>query len=634
MSGGGGGGGGGDGSDAIIRQNNERARQQYEYDKNVYDFQWEGSVDNPEGQHWRRFNYDLAGYEIQKQNDTIAREYKDEAARKQWEHGLTINDYQHEQNMRMYRKSEDQFGRGQQFNQAALEAGLERQDQVLNEQFIDLAFQNQSIIQDLYEATGSAGFDQVQTQLGLKRMEGDLEYQELMKLTNLKQGVETSQFDAAGTQLGMVDASGQAQYRVAGTELEMLDKLGEADYTVAGKKLEMIDRTGGTAYAKEGIKQDLYAKQVQNKFDLVATDLNVREAKSAEQYERDILMRNLADSRAKASYGIQQQYVEALQKSGQAALTQSGRSQGKAIQMVFAELGRQQNYLVESLVSGKAAADVKAKHAAVNTLNVQARAKLSEAKIDFDSLDALTRAEMQLGEAERSLKIGTTAAGLDITEAERALKTGLSRGELDIGETKRALGTELTKGELDLDQITTEVGHAIDTTAIDVKDIERQLTNAESQAAFDLEKINWETENLGSRFKQNQDILRASLDSAVASASLDRRDLALAKYQSDLQIEAARMLRPEEQPYIDAPELLPEVIYQDPLAPEKPPAPIMGALMQQSSSSSFASTGARVLGSAVTGLSAYGAATTIGGAIGGVAGPIGAAVAIGSYLFS
>ena len=94
------------------------------------------------------------------------------------------------------------------------------------------------------------------------------------------------------------------------------------------------------------------------------------------------------------------------------------------------------------------------------------------------------------------------------------------------------------------------------------------------------------------------------------------------------------MLRPEEQPYIDAPELLPEVIYQDPLAPEKPPAPIMGALMQQSSSSSFASTGARVLGSAVTGLSAYGAATTIGGAIGGVAGPIGAAVAIGSYLFS
>ena len=562
------GGGGGGGNDAVDYQR-QQAEKQYEYDKKVFDFQWKGDIDNPEGQHWRAFNHSVEGYEIQKQNDRIAREYKDESARKQWEHGLSINDYQHDQNMRAYTKSEDLFGKQMAFNERGFEAGIERETVALEEQFIDFAFQNQGIVQDLYEATGQAGFDQVATQLGLKQTEGELDYQKLQKLTNLKQSIRGSEF------------------------------------TTAGKELEMIDTAGRTDYQKASVQQDLFTQEAANKFAAVDVGLNVREAKSREQYERDVLMRQYDDSRAKAAFGIQQQYVEALQQAGQASLSQSGRSQGKAIQMIFAQLGRQQRHAVDSLVRGKAAADLEIRNAQINTLNVEARAELQKEKLDFSTLDNITRATMQLEEADRSL----TIAG--------------------------------QKTSLDLDEIKQQLENTAETTEIDVKEIARNMKNAESKAGLDLKQIDWDIENVGSRFKTNQDILRATLDSAVNASLANKKDLVLAKYQSDIQAEAQRMLKPEKADYIDAPEPLPEAIYQDPLAPTKPPAPIKGALMQQSNPG-FGSTGAKVATAAITGLSAYGSAAAIGAGatsgtlasgIGYAAPYIGAAVALGTLLF-
>ena len=57
-----GGGGGGGGSDDAINYQREQAEKQYEYDKKVFDFQWKGDIDNPEGQHWRAFNKSVEGY--------------------------------------------------------------------------------------------------------------------------------------------------------------------------------------------------------------------------------------------------------------------------------------------------------------------------------------------------------------------------------------------------------------------------------------------------------------------------------------------------------------------------------------------------------------------------------------------
>ena len=561
------GGGDGGGSDDAINYQREQAEKQYEYDKNVYDFQWEGNVDNPEGQQWKTFNHAVEGYEIQQANDRAARDYQNETAFKNWEYGLSINDYQQAQQERAFRKSEDTFGKTIAANSIAFDQAIEREKNVLNEQFIDMAFQNESLIQDLYEATGTAGYDQTAIQMGLKRTEGELDYEKLKKFTSLKQGV------------------------------------GQTEFAKAGKQLEMVDQVGRTDYQKAGIVQDVFTKEALNRFEEVGIDLNIREAKSREQYENDILMQQYENSQAQTAFGIQQQYVEALQKAGQAQLTQSGRSQGKAVQMVFAELGRQQNYLVDTLLRGKEAADRKIKNNKISTLNVQARAELAKEKINFETLDNITRANMQIEEAERSLKMGQT------------------------------------KGALDLDQIKSEVQNAVETTGIDVKEIERNLKNAESKAGFDMRKIDWDIENFGSRFKHNQHVLKASIDSAVESSLLNRKDLAVAKFGADLEAEARRMLEPERAPDPDRPLDLPVPIYQDPLAPEKPPEPIKGALMQQSSGSSFAQVGQSVLGGTMAGLGAFGAASAAG--LGStmitsglsLAGGLGIAVGLGTMLF-
>ena len=564
------GGGGGGGADDQIRYQNEQAAKQYEYDKNVYDFQWEGNVDNPVGQQWKSFNHAVEGYKIRQANDKQARDYQNETAAKNWEYGLSINDYQQEQQTRAWKKSEDVFGKTVGANSVAFEQAIERENAVLEEQFIDMAFQNTDLIQDLYEATGTAGYNQVAVQLGLDDQKGQLDYENLKKLTDLKH------------------------------------RTGQAEFAEAGAQLQMVDQHGQIDYRKAGIQQDLFSKEALNRFQEVGIDLNVREAKSREDYENDVLMRQFENSQAQAAFGIQQQYVEALQKEGAATLTQAGRSQGKAVQVVLAEVARQQNYLIDTLIRGKEAADAQIKNNKINTLNVEARAVLEKSKLDFNTLDNITRATMDLEEADRALKIGSTKSNLDIEE--------IRQGVEDITEA----------------------------TDIDVNEIARNLRKAEEKAGFDSRKIDWDIENFGSRFKHNQHILKASLDSAVQSSLLNRKDLVTAKYGADLEAEARRMLRPERTPDPEKPLDLPIPVYQDPLAPEKPPEPIQGALMQQSSGSSFGSVGGAAVGGALAGLGAYGAAAGIGSGaaagsfaagIGAAAPYIGIAVGLGTLLF-
>ena len=58
---------------------------------------------------------------------------------------------------------------------------------------------------------------------------------------------------------------------------------------------------------------------------------------------------------------LEDQAIQGLQASGQAQLSQSGRSQGKAVQMIMAELGRQNNYLAEALIRGQDVAGARMK---------------------------------------------------------------------------------------------------------------------------------------------------------------------------------------------------------------------------------------------------------------------------------
>ncbi len=556
---GGGGGGGGDSQSArdSVNLQREQVQKQYEYDLKNYEFNW-GS-DTNRGEQYRQLAHTRDGLRIKRENDELNKTYQEETSTRNWEHSVSIQDYEFLQGLRGYAKSEEQAQQQFGMNTVAAQAAINRETEVLNEQFIESAFQNQGLIQDLYETVGGKGYDKAAQQLGLKNTQGQLDYNKLNQLQNLQQRTEASKFDTAGTQLSLVDKKGKTQYN------------------------------------KAGMVQDLMANEAQRKLQKLEVGLDAKSAKTRADYENDIIRRNLSDQYAKAAFDTTERNVEALQRLGAASAVQSGRSQGKAVQMVLAAIGRQNAYTVETLIRGTETADANARQNRIQALNTRAKAQLASTKIDFATLDQVAKTKLGVEEADRDLKISGS------------------------------------KTELDLDKIKQQIMHATESADLEVKEIDRKIDRATTEAGFNMKKIDWDVENVGSRFKTNQHILKAQIDSAVKSAVFNKQDIARKKLQADLEVEARRLLRPNEPPRIPPPLKLPDLEWQDPLTPNRPPEPIKGALARMPSGGGgggFVDAASSVLGAVSTG---FGIASI--GALGALATPLGVVAGIGSLLF-
>jgi hypothetical protein len=534
--------------------------------------------DGTDGEQWRLFQFQEETVNLQKKNAAAQRQYQIDTAVKNYEYGLAIADYEFEQQKKFVAKRDEEVDAQLQLNQSGMEFALDRERKVLDEQFIQAAFDNTNIIQDLYEATGAAGFDKAEMKLGLKNTEGELESIKAKSLANVKQQIENSQF------------------------------------ATAGKQLELIDQAGKASYTKAGLSQSLRAKEAQSKYDQYVLGLDVFGAKTRADFENDMLMRQIDDQKAKAAFDTTEANVKALQAAGQAQLGQAGRSQGKAIQAFFAELGRQNAMLVETLVRGKSAGDARAVQNLIGSLDTESRAMVASDKIDLQTLDNIATTNREMSEVDRGLSM-----------------TG-------------------QQGQLDLQAIRKEMEDLLENTDIDFKEINRNLRTAQIDTALGMEKADWSLDNIGAKFRTNQAILKAQLDSAVENSVANQKDIVLSKLGSDLQAEAQRMLeatRPTDaegnlilppDPSLDANQP-PMIEYQDPMEPTPPPLPTIGATPSGNNASNIA---AQALGSASTGLAVYSGlkaagfgvanATTGIGAV--AAWPFAVAAALGTYLLS
>ena len=219
--------------------------------------------------------------------------------------------------------------------------------------------------------------------------------------------------------------------------------------------------------------------------------------------------------------------------------------------MVLAELGRQNAYIAETLIRGSGAAEARMKNNLANVATFEQKSKLNLQQIAEESGQNIEKTLLNLQETERILKIGNA------------------------------------KGELSLDQIRKQVFDNIENTTLDVKTLENNLRHTQSETGLNLKKIDWDVDNLGSRFKTNQDILKANLDSAVEASARSRKDIARDLKQANLEAEARRMLDPSAgRDALDLDKFkpidLPTPKYQDPQEPSLPPAPIEGAMMDSS----------------------------------------------------
>ena len=564
--------GGKSSSSKQIDHQNDQIKKRFEYDKKNYEYNW--GIDENTGQQltnadgtkkgvqWKNYYTAKEGLDLKKQADQEQKAYQEETAQQNWQMGKSQQQYQWDQQDAVYQKNKDQYQDTLLFNQVEYNDAIEREEAVLNEQFISAAFENQGLIADLYESTGTKGFDKVSQQLGLLKQEDLIESQKQKQLTNLKQSTAGAKFAQAGTKIGMLDQAGRTQFQQA------------------------------------GLVQDLFVKESANRFKKSTLLMDVDTQDRIAQHQNDLIRRENKATYAKAAHESTERNLQALKSQGQAALTQSGRSQGKAVQMVLAEIGRQQAYIAETLIRGSGAAEARMKNNLANVATFEQKSKLNLQQIAEESGQNIEKTLLNLQETERNLKIGNA------------------------------------KGELSLDQIRKQVFDNIENTTLDVKTLENNLRHTQSETGLNLKKIDWDVDNLGSRFKTNQDILKANLDSAVEASARSRKDIARDLKQANLEAEARRMLDPSAgRDALDLDKFkpidLPTPKYQDPQEPSLPPAPIEGAMMDTSiGAAGFA-------GAALTGVTAGLGVAAMAKPLGMAAGalnPLGWAVGALSFL--
>ena len=560
----------------IIEHQNEQIKKQYEYDLKNYEFQY-GLEKDADGNFVQKFDedgtksgvlnnqyeYQLESLNLRKQADQETRDYQEETANQNWEQGKSMQQFQWDQEDRLFNKNTEQYESQLDVNELEYQDSLARERAVLDERFIESAFQNQGIIQDLYEATGTAGFNKTQAKLGLLNRENTIEYQKQKQLTNLKQSTKGAGYSTAAKQLDILDGRGKSRYQTA------------------------------TQYL------DLASKEAENRFAKERLNLDTRTQTQALEFQNEMLRRESNKQALDTAKQIEDQEVQALRAQGQAQLTQAGRSQGKAVQGILAELGRQNNYLAEALIRGQDVAGARMKQNRLTALNTVQRAAIAEQQINFKTVENINKAMLNVGEINRGMKMSDA------------------------------------KGQISLDEIQQGVMNNVENASLDVRKLEDELTAAQTETGLSLKKMDFDLDMLGSRFKTNQDIIRTQLESAVRTSEMNMKDIYRAKTQADLNAEARRMLDPSQgRNLVDLenfrPIELPEAIYQDPMAPEVGPPPIQGAT-QSTVSFGQALPGAALSG-AVAGIGTYSALAGLGGKAATMATPLGWAVGLGSMF--
>ena len=320
-----------------------------------------------------------------------------------------------------------------------------------------------------------------------------------------------------------------------------------AEYLAAGKQLDILEGRGSGEYQKASQYLDLASKEAENRFSKARLNLDTETQVQAYNFQNETLRRETNKASLDTAKQIEDQAINALRASGEAQLTQAGRSQGKAVQSILSELGRQENYLAEALIRGQDMAGARMKQNKLNSLNTIQKAALAEQQINFSTIENINKAMLNMDEINRGMKMSDA------------------------------------KGQIGLDQINQGVIDTIDNASLDIRQLERELSSAKADTALTLDKLDFDLDMLGSRFKQNQDILKSQLESAVKTSQMNQKDLYRSKKQADMNAEARKMLDPSvgrDAINLDKfkPIALPDAVYQDPMAPAVGPPPKMGAM--------------------------------------------------------
>ena len=717
---------GGGGSDDAIRYQREQVQKTYEYDSMMYHYQWSESAPTgtfsdgttyaqaglqpgQRGDVWKKYDQAIEKRQHAQLNANRQKLFQEQERQKSWEYSEDRRRFDY--NVQSDVRNQQISTRDQQLNlnQQALSNSYNREQQVLNEQLLQAAFENRQVLQDFDFDTFSLGFkkEELRNQLGLSSSQIDAESKKASADLVTQQKLNAQAVGRAGTELQIrenelntaaarsqldldtslakaLTDSQSVQQQADLAEGKLLteeqraktvlgQKTGDAQFQVAEAELGLQAKRGDVAATKQGLTEDFLVKDASNRFNRAALGIDTEQIKQRKDFQNDLISKEIESQKAKAAFSASKANLDSLNRVGQASVMQAGRSQGKNIVAYLSLVGQQQAEIVDSIVRAETVGQRKQRENKVQALNDIQRSAIKSQQLDLAALENLNKLSLGISEADRSLDLATTRTGLELGKIAKSVSDAGALTDLTVKDLQREISARrgLTATSLqDIQEGVVAKRKEADITARDIGDKrqgERSLTSNRISSLLDeiegrqtqegllqselnerrslyqnrtdigLRETDSELQRLSRQKGLNQDIIRATEDSARQAYGMNIADIGQAKTQADLMARSRVMPSPRMAPGAPAPQPLPPISYEPIHPPNQPPGPREGAKMSHASMGAGDYLSGAGMG-ALAGLSAY-SALGAQGALSGLglaahATPIGIAVGLGTALAS
>ena len=661
-----------------------------------------------EGVMWAKHQQQLDQRQLDKSSTAASRQYQDRTNLQSWGYQEALSQQQHGLQIDAYNKSQQTKSAQEAINQRVLDTGLQREQAVYDEALQQQGFEDRRLAQELAEVVGTLGYEkdklweafgiseigniQKQDEIAARYTQdlatGTLDTRQIQNELsgNLKQldnqiSQSARRLDASTRKAGTDTTAAQIQGEQ--TRSELLTESQRQDLSIKGKEraagtaigqaqLDLKNVGGSIGFAKDKATRDYLSRESASRYESAAAGLELQEAKQRSDYERDLLNRELGDLKANNAFELTKLKVNALKQAGEAALSQSGRSQAKAVIGFAAAAGRQQAALVSSVTRAESLTQRKIRESKLGKLNAIQKAAMKEQKISEDRLASLATLTSTLGEADRELGIATERTGLEVGGIQGEVQTAKELASLAQGQILKDLqfqnektannlkaisdqltdeqylaqltqsglidrqGIEKSAAQVELDRIMNRTGYAKTVRDLSLDQVantraaERLKTT--SASGFIDDQVGWTDVTR----RLDADIATANRAGAYSTMQANKSDLRIQKDVADERAEAMAMLHPGSRVQIPRPESLPVEQWNKILSPEPAPGPILGAKMSYDGVDALDVIGGVGAG-ALAGVGAYTAlsassSTAVAASAGAVAWPVGVAIALYSIF--
>ena len=544
------------------------ARKQYKHDKEVHKFNWRNTQ--------RQYEHQKREVAINKRNNENQINWKNQTAEADWNHKLAIQDYEFEQKKKAYDKSFDTYNSTKDFNIRAANIATESIDNKLGEKFLKTAFDNQQLINDFFVKSGQAKFDKAATGLQLQKAVDEHGFQDSSLLQK-----QSTEFKKIENQKAQSFQKLQNETAGAGADIESIQtefrqKKGNIEFEKATSKLNFEDALSSATFTKDSSIAELEAQKAQSGIAKAGLGLDLKQNEQEFKFTQKKNAQALDKLRAQQAFETDQLSLKALEKKGQAQLSQAGVSAGGAVVSILASLGQQMSAISDAVVREAEIAQT-AMHEAANVKDISdSKAALTGAQVDQSLFDKVGQAKLTLEKADNDISINRKKTDLSIGQLDKNVRDIAEMSEQAIAKKKLNLSGlgKMTALEQELSSI--QRGDIRESTILQRTQIGKKLDQNKAAAALADKKVDWSLLNDENKLQLNQQILTSMLDNAVKQSKIDKEKVGADKYKADILAKANLMLAPSKGPEAPRPIPLPYATYIDPLRPRKPPKPIKG----------------------------------------------------------